>query len=720
MYFWIKLNHFDQSFRIFVMKIWYQYPFVRLILPFITGIVTAIYFDFPLNFSLVPLFLLLLLVYGLLVFIRSWKINYKIRWLNGILLHLLMFCTGYENTRLQTGSHYAENISHFSVQNSGILVQIDEPVTERPNSYKIVAKALMFADSLSWRKASGKVMLYFEKDSVVRSIRYGDQLIISTTLSSINPPMNPGEFNYKRYLSYRRIYDQGFVKANGWKILSRNHGNRLKAFGIHLRETLMDILQKQNIKGKEYAVATAILLGYDGFLEPEQVKEFSGSGAMHILCVSGLHVGIIYFVLNSLLMFMDKNRKTKTLKVILLVLLIWLYALVTGLSPSVMRASLMFSFVAFGGLLSRKTNIYNTLTASAFLLLVINPYFIADVGFQLSYLAVFGIVWLYKPLENLFVLQNRLLRYVWQISMVSVAATIMTFPISLYYFHQFPNLFLVTNLIAIPASMLIIYTGIVVLGASFFPSVSMLFAKLLTGIVWALNFSVNIIEKQSFAVSRGVYVNFIELLLLFCLILCCAMFFFIKRKTYFYFGIIVLTMFLSSVTIRKYNNLKAGKMIVYCVNKATMIDFIHGKNGILFIDSTMKSDDNRMSYHIQNNRIISGVKFKEGLFTLAQNMKNDYLFKSNNFIQFYDKTLVRIDQDFHFNPTQEKFIVNYLLISHDPSITISDLAAAFDFGMIIIDNSNSYWKTNQWIKECDQLGMNYFSVRSQGAFIVQI
>jgi competence protein ComEC len=702
------------------MKIWHQYPFVRLVFPFLAGIATAIYFNFPLLFSLLPVIILLTIVYGLFVFVLSKKLSYSWRWLNGFFIYLILFLAGYEITRLNTASLNPGNISHFSIRQSALLVQVCEPVTERPNSYKIVAKAIMVKDSLNWKPVSGMIMLYFEKDSAVSRIMYGDQLIIQTTLNGINPPMNPGEFNYKRYLSNRGIYNQGFVKANGWEILASNKGNSIMALSLKVRRNFLHILESNNIKGDEFAVASALLVGCTDYLDAGQMKEYAGSGAIHILSVSGLHVGIIYLFLNTVLIFLNKKRFTRIIKVLLMILLIWLYALITGFSPSVLRASLMFSFIIFGELLTRKVNTYNTLTGSALLLLLISPYLITDVGFQLSYIAVFGIVWLYRPVCNLYIPSNRILRIIWQTSAISIAATIVTFPLTIFYFRQFPNLFLITNLIAVPLSTIIIYFGIAVLAFSPVQVISAFFAMLMSKMIWLLNYSIRFIEGQSFAVAKEININTIEMVLLFLIVISISTFFLVKTRSYFYIAFVAIVLFTVSTTIRHLNNQFRKKIVAFSINKSTAIDFIDGKKGILLLDSILVNDENKINYHIQNNRIIAGVNLHEGLFLIEQNLRNDHLYKNGKFMQFYNKSLILIDPDFEFRHNQQKFRTNFLLLSHDPAITISELTATFDFELIIFDNSNSFWNTNQWIKECEQSGIDFYSIRENGAWEYRI
>ncbi|MCD4665831.1 MAG: competence protein ComEC family protein [Bacteroidales bacterium] len=701
------------------MKFWHQYPFIRLIIPIIAGIVSAISVDKPLHIP-VAVTIGILVLYFLLVFVFSKLSSYKYRWLSGILINIILIIIGYEITILNTPKFNKNNISALTEKSQEFIVRVTEPVSEKPNSYKIVVEALYYKDSLEWNITSGKAILYLEKDSLAREIGYGDKMIIQTKLNEIKPPQNPGEFNYKRYLANKGTYNQSYIKSKNWLIIDNNGGNPIKALGISIRTKFLKILESQNIKGKEFAVASAILLGYDDKLDSEQQKEFAGAGAMHILCVSGLHVGIIYVILNNLLLFMDKKRWARFLKVFMLLLLIWIYALITGFSPSVLRASTMFSFIILGRSMKRKPNIYNSLAASAFLLLAINPYIITQVGFQLSYIAVIGIVMIYKPVYNVFIPGNWLLRKIWQITVVSIAATISTFPLSIYYFHQFPNLFLVTNLIAIPASMLIIYTGLIVLLTSPVPVISGLFAKALTGIIWFLNFSVKWIEGLPFSTIQGIYINFFEMVLIFGLLISLIILLLQRRKLIIYYSIVCFAILMLSFTFGKFQNLNRQSIVVYNINKSSSLDFIDGKQCYLLADSLLLKDKNKQAYHIQNNRWQSGVD-QDKIFDIRNDQIADgHLLKRNNFIQFFDKRLLIIDPLFKFYPFNKKIKVDYIVISQNPKIKISDLKGCIDFSQVIFDSSNSGWRIKKWSKECQESGTNFYDVKQMGACIIEL
>ncbi|MBA4323416.1 MAG: competence protein, partial [Odoribacter sp.] len=360
--------------------------------------------------------------------------------------------------------------------NAEVVADISEPPVEKENTFKLVVEVRNIKDSTTWKEVSGKAIIYLQKDSFSSGLHYGDRLFISSDFSEVRSPQNPSEFNYKKYLSNRFVYHQSYVKSGKWKLVSRDHGNIFMTAAINIRNLFLGIFRDNKITGREYAVSSALILGYTDKIDPELMKDYSNVGVIHILSVSGMHVGVIFLVLNYLLFFFEKFRHGKIIKTIILLLLIWLYAMITGLSPAVLRAAAMFSFIAAGRSFNRQVNIFNSLAASAFLLLMINPFFLADVGFQLSYLAVVGIIIIQPFLSSLWYPGNWFLKQAWGITVVSVAAQIATFPLSIMYFHQFPNYFLVSNLIVIPFSNFIIYSGMLVLFTAPIGWLSMIFS----------------------------------------------------------------------------------------------------------------------------------------------------------------------------------------------------------------------------------------------------
>jgi competence protein ComEC len=207
--------------------------------------------------------------------------------------------------------------------------------------------------------------------------------MFGAVLQEIAPPQNPGSFDYKRYMAADNVYHQGYINYYSWKTIKKPTGINIYLIADRIRNYFVNVLKNNNLSGKELAVAAALMLGQRDALDYETMQDYSGSGVIHILSVSGLHVGVIYLVINFLLGFFSKKKWQVYLKSAIIIITIWAYALLTGLSPSVSRAALMFTFITLGNMSSRYVHIINSLSISAFVLLLLDPWVITKIGFQL-------------------------------------------------------------------------------------------------------------------------------------------------------------------------------------------------------------------------------------------------------------------------------------------------------------------------------------------------
>ncbi|HEY4797847.1 MAG TPA: ComEC/Rec2 family competence protein, partial [Bacteroidia bacterium] len=428
-----------------------------------------------------------------------------------------LFLSAFQLTNLHTGKFKSDHFSKLSDSTETYLVNVNEPYLEKEKSLKILVDVMAIKQNGEWKATSGRAICYFRKDSLSKQLRYGDCMIVRTNFTEIKPPQNPAEFNYLQFLAYHSIYHQAFIPAKRWKAIGVNEGYQLLSLSYNLRAYLLNIFHENNISGDEFAVGSALVLGYTDKLDQDIITAYASSGALHVLSVSGLHVGIVYMVLNFLLMFLEKIRFGKSIKILLLLFIIWFYAMLTGLSPAVLRSAAMFSIIIIAQGWKYDTNIFNTLAVSCFVLLLYNPFLIADVGFQLSYLAVLGIVliqpWLYEKWQP----KNWLLNHIWVLVSVSIAAQLITFPLGLLYFHQFPNYFLLSNLIVIPLSTIILLYGLFVLAVGKIAVIGTFCAKIFSFIVWLLNESVFITEKTPGSTTGGISISRYEMWLIYAL-----------------------------------------------------------------------------------------------------------------------------------------------------------------------------------------------------------
>jgi competence protein ComEC len=705
------------------MNYWREFPFIRILIPFILGIIIAIFSDTEFHIPLLIFAILFVIILSSIFFLQKF-IPFKFRWIYGFLLNILLFLLGFELCIQNTAKFYENNILPNKNGQQKIICEILEPASETNKSYKVLARIVCISNDSVFLQKRAKCIFYFQKDSLSEKISYGDRLILLANINLIEPPKNPGEFNYKNYLSRKGVYYQGFVRSDKWKISDENQGNPLFRFSYKHRDIFLSILRKNKIEGNEYAIASAILLGYDDKLDPELRSEFSGAGAMHILCVSGLHVGIVCLFLSILLSFLNKNRYGKILYFVILILSLWIYALITGLSPSVLRAATMLSFVLVGKALKRHSNIYNSLAASAFVLLIINPFILTEVGFQLSYAAVIGIVALQPPMYRLLVFNNWFTDKGWAIITVSIAAQLGTFPIAVYYFHQFPDYFILTNLIVIPLSFFIISIGFLLLIVSPIHFISYLVSKILTYLLFALNVSVQFIDSLPFSKLTDISINIPEVILFYALIICFTVFLLNLKKKFFYYALVILIFLTVSFSLKKIQNYSNKKFIVYNVNKRAAYDFISGRTSYFFADSILLNDSKTLSYRIKNNRCnlgVNNIKNHTLCFSNSDFLYDNLIFKNGNHIQFFKKTIVLINkkpENKYLN--EEKLKVDYLIISSNPYLKISEMLNLYEFDLLIFDSSNSFYSVRRWKDECRENNIDFYSVSESGAFVVDI
>ena len=370
---------------------WREYPFTKLLFPFVSGIALAIYFEVG------NVYLLSAICCGLLVILF---ISYRIRgniqlnsfyWV-GIQISFLIlgYVLTFDRNELNQTQHFQQNVTAEAQSVLGIVS--DMPV-KKGEKIKLVLSVKAIHDRKESKAAIGNILIYIPNDSLSQTLAYGDQISINGYLQKIPPPTNPDAFDYRQYLYYKNIHYQAFIKAGHWQILGENEGNLILKTAFHFRNDFINVLRKYLKNDNKFSVGSALILGYKDEITEEIRSAYAGTGAMHVLAVSGLHVGLVFLILNALLqIFNSQQILWKILRVVLLLIGIWAFAILTGASPSVLRATTMFSFVTIGMNLRQPTNIYNTLAGSAFFLLFYNPLLLMNVGFQMSYLAVIGIV----------------------------------------------------------------------------------------------------------------------------------------------------------------------------------------------------------------------------------------------------------------------------------------------------------------------------------------
>ncbi len=624
-----------------------------------------------------------------------------------------------------TGLKYQKTTSTSKLltnQNNQLIIgKVIEPTQLKKRSIKAILTIEKIKTQNIWIKGRGKVIVYFKKNNSSEKLGVDDAIVFEPLLENVSPPKNPHEFDFRKYLSFHLIHQQAYLNPDNWRLLKKSQSKGLLRFANDSRKYLIQTLREKGITGKELAVASALILGYKDDIDEQSKDAYSSAGAMHVLAVSGLHVGIIFLIFNRLFSFIGKFKHGKIMRGVILILILWSYALLTGLSPSVMRSATMFSFIVASKMTSRNSNFFNTLAASALVLLIYNPLLIMEVGFQLSYMAVIGIVIIQPWINNWFNFRFWLPRKVWEITAVSIAAQIATFPLGLLYFHQFPNYFMLSNLIVIPLAISILYLGIITLSFSFIPIIGDYLALGLKYLIRFLNYSVNSIDSLPYSLTENIRFSVLDTWLIYLFIICIISLVAYRKFRFLLLGSVLLIAFLVSTLWKDYNDLGQRKLIVYNISQHTAINFINGNDNILIADKKLIENRGKLLFHVQNNWINNGVDNEiiiktNDLINKHYLFTNYNLFGKQNYFQFYDCKIVIIDGKFNRKINNNKLSVDLLIITKNTSLSIKALLDAFDPKEIVIDASNSIYTSHRLKEEAHELNINCWSVLMDGAY----
>lgn len=688
---------------------WKDAPFIKLLLGLIAGIMLQWHFQADVQVWWIVMIAGFVAVAGF--FFIPFFNRYKFIFVSGVAATTLFVSMGALLAWHKDIRNESSWLGNFYKEKDALVVTLDEPPVEKTKSIKANASVnYLFHDGKSI-PVKGKIIVYFKKDTSQLQLSYGSKIIFKKPLQEIKNSGNPGGFDYKRYALFQGITHQVFLKQGEFEVLNGKNGNWFRKFIFSTRESVLKILRK-NIPGdKELGLAEALLIGYKDDLDQALVQSYTNTGVVHIIAISGLHLGLIYWLLALLLKPLKNLKKIKWLRPVLIVSGLWLFSILAGAQPSILRSAVMFTCIVIGESLSKRTSIYNTMAVSAFILLCINPYWLWDVGFQLSYAAVLSIIIFMRPIYNWFYIKNKILDFIWKLNAVTLAAQILTVPLSIYHFHQFPDYFLLTNFVAVPLSSMIVLGEIFLCAVAWIPAVGLLAGKLLHWMIWLMNTWIERIESLRFSLWDGLQISILQETLLIVFAAGLSYWLMEKIKKGLIVGLVGLLGFIALRSSSFINTDRQQKIIVYNVPQRRAVDFINGRNYFFVGDSDLLADDFVRNFHLKPSRILYRITPSDPLDNFMQN---------KNYIQFVNKNILLLDSSISFQPTENKPVIDLLVISKNPKVYIAKLAAAMSIKQIVFDGSVPPWKTTYWKKDCDSLHIPYYDVTVKGAFVMKL
>jgi competence protein ComEC len=574
-----------------------EIPFLRIGLPLCAGIISGLYFKPD------SAFLFISGVVIISIFIISLSYNkHQSNQIFGYAVTISLFVSG-----LLLYSSEKNSLSTLKPENSLFSCTLYDYPEAKENSYRFTVKLDRLINRGHNEAVKGSLLLYVRKDSSFSQFLPGDILIIRCKPEEIANRGNPYEFDYRFFMENQGI--RYYAYMNDQDILKHIVPVHRKLIhrALITRERIISMFSERGIKGERLALVAAITLGQKRMLDPEQKQNFMKAGVMHIMAVSGLHAIILSLFVLNLLFFM--KRRFNILRIIITILILWAFAFVTGLTPSVLRATLMFSFLQAGKLIKRPANGINSVLASAFFLIILKPSVIFDAGFLLSYSAVIYIICFYHDFYLILNFKNWFADKIWQSAVVTIVAQAGTLPLTIMFFNRFPTYFILANLIIVPISNLLIITGCLVPLFFSIPFLSGFLAMLLNYLTGLTDSLTALTASLPFSTIGNIGLTTVECILLTGTIFLLSFLLLKKRSFPALYPVILLILFVGAGAARDIHSKRTNELVIYNTPGSPSIGIRTGKVLNLFSDTAFAASD------VKRHCATLGLKIRSTLLT---------------------------------------------------------------------------------------------------------
>lgn len=668
-----------------------QFVVIKLTIFLVVGILFGYYINPPLFISLV-IVLLALIILAIIHFGKSSRPGPAY----GFWAMVGTVGLGMLSVNLNSSFTYKELLADDHLKSAHLW---ELSIRDKLKSTDFYHRFIMRVESLDNIKVEGLLLCKVAVKDSIDHMSTDDKIKVWATIQEIAPPLNPHQFDYKKYMADMGIHHQ--VQLYPYNHLKTGHIITLHGLVSQIRYNISSRLQALDFGTDELSIIRALLLGLRDNIDKDTYNNYKKAGAIHILAVSGLHVGIVLLILEFLLKPLTQLPRGRLLKLITTIILLWSFALLAGFSASVIRAVSMFSFLAYALYLNRPGSTFNILALSmSFILLAIDPLLLFQVGFQLSYAAVISIVWVYPKMQKIWNPKHLIVRKCWQLFSVGLAAQAGVLPISLFYFHQFPSLFFITNMAIVPFLGLILGMGFLIVILVLFNAVPSFLSQLYNHVISTMNLLVDWIAKKENFLLQDIYFDQMHLLL---------------------------TCFLLIALVQVLDRFKASRIMLLCsificiqiwniciesqtkeIEKLTLFHTV-GETVLLYQNgthATVMADSGENSV-----RLTKSLKIRERFNSISyEPLKNIYHVKG--------KKLVILDQPvlLYYQSTKP----DLLILSGSPNINLDRYLSAYQPQKIVVDGSNYRNYIRRWQSSCDNFGIPLYDTAKEGALVLTL
>ena len=687
-----------------LIRYWIRTPFLLPLAGLIAGIITQA--NLQLNLTTLGSILAGCVFCIFLFFSLPLRVRFRQSKLGYWIAFLLFWATGLLLTQLKDIRNQKNWLGNFINEESFQsleLVVVQDPV-ERTKTIRLFGKATSVKTKDKRIAVTGNVVIYVPKKDSCRFALPGDRLLIHKAPVLIELTGNPGEINWVRHYAQEDCTHRVFLKEGEYAFLKKEkHNYYLARFISQLRQYILRRLHETIPDKSAAGLAAALLIGYRQELDPVINQSYSNTGVVHIIAISGMHLALIGWLLQQIFSPFQKNRITQLLSQLLIIAIIWLFSLLAGATPSVLRAALSFSIATAGIFFERKPNSLNSLFAAGFFLLLLQPLWVWDLGFQLSFLAVLSILLFGKTLQQFSSDVPKWLNQPVQLMAVTTAAQVLTLPLTLYYFHQFPASFLLSNLIAIPLSTCILYVLIAILGFGFIPVMGLVLGQTATYLIQLMNQLIQWIEKLPGFIWTQLYWTVPETILLTFLLLAAGHWLINQSKTGFYYTTFLVCLLSSLQWYELQKRNKQSQLVIYNTTRITSFTWIRGKTAISFTTAKDEEDSIHLRYL---------TKPCEATFQVRQHQFNALA----PIVALPDINLMIPDRS-RVPPTSSAEPVHFLLVSKMAPFEGLGWLKARPVQLAVLDATLGTKTRNEWRRLLEKEKIPFYDIRVSGAFV---
>ena len=697
------------------MITWRLFPFVRIVFAFIVGILLNrwipecnIFFFLTIIFSI---------GYILYVDILFPSIYYKPE-VSCVLVLFLFISIGYFRSDINKPSfnisHYCNNLHDFD---SGIGIVQEIPIKRTSQRTEIEILNLCNSKFKRCIEVNGKAVAYFKiNDKVATNYKPGDKIYFKGRLNEVKGNTNPYSFDFKIYLFNRGITHQVYVWGDDkHKLIETNSLSFIYQSAMNVRDKFLYILKKYDNNDERFAISSAMILGYKNMVSEEMYKAFSDSGAVHILAVSGMHLGILA---TALAFFLDKWKSNikgiNIFKYLFVLSILWFFAFITGAAPAMLRAAIMFTIILYAKYFKPSANVFNVLAICALLMLLYDPNMIYQASFQFSFVAMLSLVYFQPYIKNWYTPTNFITKGIWELTSVAIAAQILVVPITIYFFHKFPLYFILTGVVSVWLSTVALYTGLAMFVVEYIYSpVNFLLGKLFTFLMDVFIKSVTMVKEIPFCSIDGIVLSEFELIVIYILLIM-LMLYVMNKKFYLLKGIVsMICIIILTTGLRIHNANHQVMFTIYDNRNKNQIDIFDGRTvyGISF-DTTTSAELN--PFINLNNRIYKSVSDVKEV-----DRNSDFIGmncrKRKDVLQLRNKYFCILDEN-----NQSLILDNFDYIFITNNIQFKSNLVVKKNAVIIADRNMDQNNLNEWYNFAEGKGISFHSLKNNGSISIKV